>query len=68
MALYENVDWKGMKRRKRNKLLAWIFNGILFGLTVWAILAWYDWKLLVILVGFVWANNNELFLDGKFKN
>lgn len=67
MAHYDNIDWEGMRRRRRNKILATIFNVILAGLTVWAILAWYDWKLLVILVGFVWMNNNELYLNGKFR-
>ena len=67
MAHYDNIDWEGMRRRRRNKMLMWIFNTVLAGLTVWAILAWYDWKLLVILVGFVWMNNNELYLNGKFR-
>jgi len=66
MAHYDNIDWNGIRRRKRKKLFAWIFNTVIFGLTIWACLAWYDWKLLVILVLFVWANNNELWLRDKF--
>jgi len=67
MAHYDNIDWEGMRRRNRNKIIGFIFNAVLYGLTVWAILAWYDWKLLVILSLFVWMNNNELFLRGKFR-
>lgn len=59
MAHFDNIDWGADRRRKRKKFLMYLFNLILYGLTVWAILAWYDWKLLVILTGFVWASNNQ---------
>ena len=65
MAHYDNIDWQGMRRRRLLRRLSWVFNTVLGGLMVWAILAWYDWKLLVILIGFVWMNNNQLYLQGK---
>ena len=39
------------------KLFLNIASLITYAFSVWAILAWYDWKLLVIFILFVWSNN-----------
>ena len=66
MALYDNIDWEGARRRRRRKVFAWIFNTLLFFGTGTLIVVWYDWKLLLLFILFVWANNNQLWLQGKF--
>jgi len=43
--------------RLRKKLVLNIASLIIYGFGLWAIFAWYDWKMLVILTLFVWANN-----------
>jgi hypothetical protein len=45
------------QRQRKQKLMLSIISIVVFGLSVWAILKWYDWKLLVILILFGWANN-----------
>lgn len=42
---------------KKKKLVLAVANLITYGFAVWTILAWYDWKLLIILILFLWANN-----------
>ena len=46
-----------MKKTEKRKLVLNILSLFVYGFSVWAILAWYDWKLLVVLFLFVWANN-----------
>ena len=48
--------FKQQQIRKQKRMFN-IVSAIVWGLSVWAILKWYDWKLLVILILFVWANN-----------
>ena len=43
--------------RLLGKLFYHAFNLVIWGLSTWLILKWYDWKLLLILILFVWANN-----------
>ena len=46
-----------MKKTAKRKLILNILSVVVYGLSVWTILAWYDWKLLIIVLLFVWANN-----------
>lgn len=44
------------QRKKQKRILTGV-SCVLYALSIWAILEWYDWKLLVILMVFVGANN-----------
>jgi hypothetical protein len=47
---------KERQQRKQKRMLN-LVSFVVWVLSVWVILKWYDWKLLVILILFVWANN-----------
>lgn len=65
MAQYDRIDWGEMRRNRRMKRFMYVIQAIVYVCSVWAILAWYDWKLIVILVLFGWANNIQMNLIKK---
>lgn len=54
---------------KKDKIYIWwaILILVLWAITIPLIFIWYDWKLLVILVMFGWANNAQNMLN-RYKN
>lgn len=43
--------------KKRNTLPLHIIAFIIWVISIILILNWFDWKLLVVLITFLWANN-----------
>jgi hypothetical protein len=54
---FEEQKMARIENAKQMKKSFTTVSFILYGLSIWAILAWYDWKLILVLLAFVGANN-----------
>ncbi len=51
------ADIQEYKKTMKTKMIVNILQLFINIISVWLILTWYDWKLLVIFILFTWANN-----------